>query len=381
MKKVKIVHLTSVHPPFDPRIFKQCKCLVEAGYVVTLIVPCDCEEVADGVRIKAVPKPKGRVSRMTRTVWRIYREALRQDADLYHFHDPELIPAGLLLRARRKKVIYDVHENVPSQIRLKDWIPSVFRPGVGWAYHCLERQAAKQYSAIVTANEDISELVYEVSEHVVAIHNYARVEEFPADRHTEDSRFSSGVVIHSGGIDPRIPIHAIIRAMRLVPERLGARLIVTSGGSDSEALFREVVQIPGWERVDYRGTIPRQEVMGLLGGAGVALVLYRRADNYLSIRSNRFFEAMAAGLPVITSNFPEWREAVEGIGCGLTVEPEDPEAIASAIAYLLTHPAQAAEMGKRGRQAVLDKFNWTKEKPKLLHLYQDLLDDLGRTCF
>jgi glycosyltransferase involved in cell wall biosynthesis len=352
--------------------------LAESGYVVTLIVPCDCEEVVDGVHIKAVPKPKGRVSRMTRTVWKIYREALRQDADLYHFHDPELIPTGLLLRARRKKVIYDVHENVPSQIRLKDWIPSVFRPGIGWAYRCLERQAARQYSAIVTASEDISKLVYKVSEHVLAIHNYTNLEEFPDDRHIENSRYSSGVVIHCGGIEPRIPIHAIVRAMCLVPEKLGARLIVTSGGSNSDALFREVVQMPGWERVDYRGTIQRQEMIALLAGAGVALVLYRRADNYLSIRSNRFFEAMAAGLPVITSNFPEWIEAVEGIRCGLTVEPEDPQAIASAISYLLTHPADSAAMGKRGRQAVLDKFNWTKEKQKLLHLYQDVLNDSGR---
>jgi glycosyltransferase involved in cell wall biosynthesis len=89
---------------------------------------------------------------------------------------------------------------------------------------------------------------------------------------------------------------------------------------------------------------------------------------------------MAAGLPVITSNFPEWRDVVEGIGCGLTVEPEDPQAIASAIGYLLSHPAQSAEMGERGRQAVLDKLNWTKEKPKLLNLYQNLLDDSGSTC-
>jgi glycosyltransferase involved in cell wall biosynthesis len=334
--------------------------------------------MVDGVRIKPVPRPKGRASRMTRSVWKIYREAVGQDADVYHFHDPELFSAGLLLRARRKKVIYDLHENVPNQILLKDWIPSVFRSGIAWVYRCLERRTARLWSAIVTANEDITELVSEFSERVATIHNYANLEEFPDDQHFGTSRYSSGVVMHCGGITTKIPIHAIIRAMRLVPERLGARLIVTSQPSYSKALFREVVQMPGWERVDYRGTIPRQELIGLLASAAVALVLSRRTDNYLSVRSNRLSEAMAAGLPVITPNFAEWRELVEGIGCGVTVEPEDPQAIASAIGYLLSHPAQSAEMGMRGRQAILDRFNWTKEKPKLLHLYQDLLDHCGR---
>src|SRR6516164_7076964 len=99
-KKVRrVVHLTSVHPPFDVRIFqKECKSIVRAGYDVTLIASHDRDETRDGIRLKAIPKQSGRFSRMTRGVWSAYREAVRQNADLYHFHDPELIPAGLLLQ-------------------------------------------------------------------------------------------------------------------------------------------------------------------------------------------------------------------------------------------------------------------------------------------
>jgi hypothetical protein len=55
-------------------------------------------------------------------MWQVYRKALKTDADIYHLHDPELMPLGLLLKLQRKKVIYDVHENLPKQISIKHWI-------------------------------------------------------------------------------------------------------------------------------------------------------------------------------------------------------------------------------------------------------------------
>jgi glycosyltransferase involved in cell wall biosynthesis len=87
----------------------------------------------------------------------------------------------------------------------------------------------------------------------------------------------------------------------------------------------------------------------------------------------KLFEYMAAGVPVIASNFPLWRSIVEGSGAGLIVDPEDPHAIASAMRWILANPSQAAAMGMRGRQAVLDRFNWNTEAAKLLAMYDRIL--------
>lgn len=104
MEPAKVVHMTTVHSALDPRIFhKECRSLQRAGFQVTIIGPNPADMIADRVKIKAISRDESRAARMTRTVWRVYQEALRQHADVYHFHDPELIPVGLLLRASGKK--------------------------------------------------------------------------------------------------------------------------------------------------------------------------------------------------------------------------------------------------------------------------------------
>lgn len=366
--------MTSVHPPFDIRIFhKECKSLVLAGYEVILVAPHGKDEVVEGIRIRAVSEPRGRLSRMTRTLWQVYREAVRLNADVYHFHDPELIPIGLLLRMRGRKVIYDIHENVPAQIVQKHWIPGKYQKGVAGVAAVIQRFAAKRFSAIVTADEELAEQYRKLNRRVVLIQNYPRLEEFLGNTLVNRGRYMSKVVVSFGGISLGRAIHELVCAMGLLPEGSDARLIL-GGAPESEALQREVTGMQGWERVDYRGVLPRQEMIALLGRAAAAVVLYNSAPNHFDVRSNRLFEALAAGLPVITPNFPKWREIVEGNGCGLAVDPENPSAIADAITYLLSHPKESGEMGYRAQRLAIEKFNWTREERKLTELYETLLD-------
>src|SRR5262249_8078753 len=116
MTNRRVCVITSVHPASDVRIRKECMSLVRAGFHVTLVAPNPSDEIVDGLRIRALPRNTSRFRRLTKTAWSAWREAEQSDADIYHFHDPELIPVALLLGRRGRKVVYDIHEDLPRDI-------------------------------------------------------------------------------------------------------------------------------------------------------------------------------------------------------------------------------------------------------------------------
>jgi glycosyltransferase involved in cell wall biosynthesis len=366
----KIVHLTSVHPPFDVRIFyKECVSLAEAGYEVVVIAQCEGDAFAKGVTIRAIPKAGSQVARMTRTVVLVLRKAIAEDGRIYHFHDPELIPVGIILKLLGKRVVYDVHENVPEDILTKDYIPSWWRRWVAGIADLVERLGAKCFDGVVAVTPNICLRFPQVK--TVLIRNFPVVEEL--------MRLSCGpyrdrpkLLIYAGRISVERGITEMVEAMGLLPEHPGAKLLL-AGVFTPKGLSDHVFRMKGAERIDFRGLLPRGGLLNLFAEARIGLAMFHPGPNQSDCYPNKLFEYMAAGIPVVASNFPMWREIVEETGCGLLVDPLDPEAIAEAIAWLLEHPEEAAAMGRNGMQAVSTDFNWAQEAKKLCQFYQRLL--------
>lgn len=366
-----IAHLTSVHTPTDVRVvLRECRSLVRTGHNLILIAPDSSPHAIPEVPVCSVPRSRHRFGRLTRTVWSVYREALRRNAQLYHFHDPELLLAGVLL-SRHHKVIFDVHEDTPRQILAKDWIPAWIRPAVSAVYARLEHFAVARFSALVTAGEDITSRLAQFNPRVITIGNYPLLEEFADPPSTDLARYSSGAILHCGGITSRSCVEQAVRAMELLPSNVCAVLELAGASSPGSQLTR-LQALSGWKRVRHLGLLSRSELVRRLYQASVALVLFAPAPNSAHVRSNKVFEAMAAGLPIVGPDFPAWRTFVATYHCGLVANPTKPAAIAEALSQLLTHPAEAAEMGRCGREAVIEQFNWPREEAKLLQLYEEL---------
>ena len=167
-------------------------------------------------------------------------------------------------------------------------------------------------------------------------------------------------------------IRTMVEAMGRLPASSKARLVL-AGLFDAPALRAEVETTSGWERVDYRGWLSQDELRRTLGEVRIGLVPLHPWPSYLSSYPIKLFEYMAAGIPVIASDFPFWREIVGKRECGLLVDPLEPRAIAEAIQWLLAHPEEASTMGEKGREAVAKEFNWVGEGTKLCQFYRKLL--------
>src|ERR1700704_4551867 len=222
----KVVHLTSVHTAFDVRVFhKECKSLARSGKRVVLIAPHQADEVVDSVEVKGIRIRSGRFVRMTRTAWCLYREALRQNGNVYHFHDPELIPLGLLLAARGKKVVYDIHEDAPADILHKDYIPRCLRWPLMWSVRKLEGAACRRFSGLIAATPTIAERFYPINANTVVVHNFPMLDEIaPTVALPWNER--PPAVAYIGSISERRGIREILQALALLPSDNPAQMML-----------------------------------------------------------------------------------------------------------------------------------------------------------
>ena len=371
----KICIISTVHPASDVRIFhKQAKTLVKAGYEVVLIAREPLTAIEEpNIKFRQLPAPKNRFDRMVRLSLIAFKWAWSEQADVYHFHDPELIFVGLLLRMFGKKVIYDVHEDVPLQILSKSWIPSFLRPVLSWLVRTIEGLVGRWFSAVITVTQPISERFIENGCRTVLVQNFPLLEEFPNLRPDVDdtSEENEPFVVYVGGISVARGIREMVEAIEHVNNCLGIKLVL-AGKFEDARLESEIQSMPGWKKVRFVGWVDRTRLPILLSKGIAGLVIFYPEPNHVSAQPNKLFEYMSAGIPVVASNFPLWKDIVERHNCGILVDPLKPEEIARAITYLAENSAEARKMGENGRRAIEQYYNWEREAQKLLELYDEL---------
>ena len=294
----------------------------------------------------------------------VYRTALEEDACIYHFHDPELIPVGLLLKMHGKRVLYDVHEDLPRTLHEKTWVPRQLRPTVKILARFVGWVAGKFADAIVAATPGIARTF--PARKTIAVQN------FPSHDLSieigQPYRQRDSTILYVGVISEARGLWQLIDAMQLLPSSLGAKLSI-AGEFQPRGLENSLRQHPAWNMVRFHGWQSREGVRRLMSEARIGAVVLKPYENFLESQPLKLFEYMAAGLPVVASNFPFWRELIGDCKCGYLVDPLDTRQIADAIRKLLEDPAEAEHMGKRGREAIAERFSWECEASKLIALY------------
>ena len=356
--KNKICLLTSVHPSFDVRIFhKEAKSLVKAGYGVTLIAQHDKHEEIDGVKIINLQKPRNRIERMTKTVWSAHRKAVLLDADIYHFHDPELIPIALMLRKRGKRVIFDIHEDNRQQIKLKRYMSFPVRQVLSTAYALYEDYACRKFSALVTPQQKMT-LYYGNLNKTITVENFADLSTYP--RRIPD--FSKPVLFHAGGLSEDRGLYNMINAAKNIAGQFDF-FVAGKIEKSATSLFP----------LNYLGYLDQNRLLDVYRKSNIGIILYNNVGQYSMAGAVKCFEYMANSMPVIMPDFGQWVQFNEIHRCGINVDVKNGQIVADAVRYLVNNPEKARGMGENGRRWVEEKYSWQVAFKKLQVLYDEVM--------
>jgi glycosyltransferase involved in cell wall biosynthesis len=369
----KVLFLTSVHRPFDTRIYKrEAISLVKAGYQVSLVaINIPSHQTMDGINIIGIPKPMARLGRILN--WpRFVKIALTHRADIVHFHDPDLLLAGLLIKAiTGKPVIYDCHELYRQAIQEKRWIPKMIRSAVGFGFEKIELALSKHLTVIIA-----SPVQYTNFPQATLVKNYPGLEIFDLRREPARNSFQ---LAYLGTMSIDRGLTDLIEACHFL-DRKTVRVVLMGHFTDKateQAIDTLKTKYGLNGSVQYLGVVPYEKGLDFLAQSAIGVIPFRVTPALELAIPTKLFEYMACALPIVATDLPSITPVIEEADCGLVVPPENPKAFAEAIEYLLDNPQEAHRMGENGRRAVIQTYNWHSEANNLLKLYRTLLNEIG----
>lgn len=377
-QRVRVVHVTLSHRPFDVRVFeKECRTLADAGYSVALAVPSATEgSISHGVVLHDIPptaNAAGDASAAQRWFSRLKTAqdtARRLDGHIYHLHDPELIPVGLVLKRRGASIIYDAHEDAPMEAwSLNRTRPSrrLVLPALWWSLLAL---AKRRFDLFVAATPEIARRF--PAARTVLVRNFPRLDMFAGRVTATDATVQPTRTLVFPGLvnEPRgalVMLEALAATQRHADLRL--RLYGEIVPAELELRMRAHA---AWQRVDFVGFRPWREVLDAYALCLAGLLLYAPTPEQRHAMPVKLFEFLLSGIPVIATDMPWWRELADGNPAVIFVDITKPAEVAAAIERLADDPASARRLGVAGAAHARARFDWDKEGARLVAAYDAL---------
>lgn len=368
--KSTVCQLSTLHYALDTRIFYKYAQTLHKHYRVIVIGIHPKKEVIKGIEIIPFKIYKNRTWRLFTSWFNMFRMALKTKADLFHIHDPELLPCALLLHIIGKKVIIDVHENIAADIFDKDWIK--FKKTTYNIFNFVESIACKRIPVIL-AESSYEHRYKQISKNTTTVHNYVAPQffnELQGLNRNPLHLFYMGIVLENRCI------FEIIASVHELHNR-GYKVHFHCVGQRYSKLVQEIEKNETYQNlkayIHFYGRKNLSEGYKISQQCGIGLCLIKPMSNSIESKPTKIFEYMAIGLPIITSDFKLYKKLVSENGVGMNVNPISVEEISNAIEKLINDPVQIKEISEKGKMLVNTCYNWETEAKKLEEKYAEIL--------
>lgn len=386
IRYMKILHLACVHKSNDTRILiKECYSLAKSGYEVVFYTSVESKQTLDeeerelnGVYLRfhdldmrgvvlnrEIIKS---VAARKKNVKKILNILEKERPDVVHIHEFELVYSINAIKKKFPfvKIIYDVHEDVFGQYlpHLVKIFGNVLGQCIAKVIERKEIKYFKKVDAIITVTPYLYDKIKKHNDTIAEIRN------MPMDitSTNDDLEKRENIVCYCGGLTEQRGITTLFKIANQING-----IIILAGAGKKEYLEKLDIKYDVNDKIVLWGYVGREKINELYSTAvvGVCTLLY--SPNIYNAYPIKLFEYMAAGIPVVCSDFPLWKSLVEKNECGIAVNPDNEQEIIEAINYLLSDRKIAQRMGQNGKDAVKKKYNWKIEEQKLMDFYQNLL--------
>jgi len=378
---MKVIHITSMHEFDDDRIFQRaCLGLADEGINVGLIAQYESKKpiLIEGVNIYPLRARKG-IKRRLFSSFQAMRIAFKNKADIYHFHDPDLIPFMLILSLfGRRNVVYDIHELY--RVRFSQWkfIPNKFKNFFANAYQRTEHLCIKGMSGFTLPSQSMQKLWYKKLNKPYAvvrnIHLLSKISKFNLDKVKKDKNF----IIYTSGLNsPDRRNINIMKAFSLLYKKYDNIKLVFGGMYRPEGYKKKLEDLAKKldivDRFEMQGFLPYEEQFLRTSQVSLGLVLLEPNEKNYIATSNRMYEYMFCKIPIICEALPEPISVIDNVSCGYYLNSENIEELANKIEQIYLNPKEAEKLGEKGHNAVVKEFHYEKDLVGLINLYKAIV--------
>ena len=347
--------------------------MANAGYDITLIAPNARQQSTNGVKFIPIKLPNSRLKRILLVTFKMWRTALNTKAQLFHFHDPELLICGVLLKLSGKKVVFDIHENISLSFSSKHWLNTKLALFFKFTYYLIERFSILFFDALVLAEESYQNY-YPIKKSCIVL-NYPLF----IDVKIDNKEFGNPIkLIYTGGIHEN---RGIWEMLYLVQELKNKNVNITLdliGQMWPNSLMSDLEEYISEHNlkneVNIHGRIDFKNISALLKNSDIGISILKPIPNYKESLPTKIFEYMQHGLPVITNNFELLKKYVEDKNIGICIDIDNISSEIDRIMSLIHDKKLMRIMSLNGIELTTNKWNWNSQEKKLIDLYNKILD-------